>query len=442
MGGIAVATGILSGFYPAFVHSSLAPLNILKSNKTVSMAKGSHRFSFRRILVTSQFAICILLIGSAFIARNQFVFLNEKNLGLKKEQVIAITDVPDPVKDKFKSFKDELLKKPRITGVTACLEVPSREIRDGGNVEYDGMVGSQENAPSMDIQVVDHDFFDVMGLEFIAGGPLPDVPGYGPIPELDGQEAILEYFSSRKRAYVINETAMKKMGWTNPKDAIGKSMSWANMYQLQRGPIVGVVKDFHQESLRNTVDPVVMIFEPVWLRTFLIRLPTADIGSSIAAIEKTWNEMFAQYPFEYAFVDDLYEKLYKGERRQLELLYGLSGLAILIAFLGLFGLVAYSLKTRTKEIAVRKIFGADYVRLVGLLSREYLTVVITAFLIAVPLSVYLVSRWLENYAYHIGISWGNYLLTLVLIAGILLGTIGFHTLRSSRVNPIDSLREN
>jgi putative ABC transport system permease protein len=152
--------------------------------------------------------------------------------------------------------------------------------------------------------------------------------------------------------------------------------------------------------------------------------------------------MFPQYPFEYVFIDDLYENLYKSERRQIELLYGLSGLAIFIAFLGLFGLVAYSLKTRTKEIAVRKIFGADYLRLVGLLSREYLIVIIIASLIAVPISFYLVSRWLENYAYRVAISWGDYLVTLILIAIILLGTIGFHTFNSSRVNPIDSLREN
>jgi putative ABC transport system permease protein len=442
MGVLACITGILSGFYPAFVLSSLAPLNVLKSNKTVSMARGFQRFSFRKILVTTQFAICILLIGSAFIARHQFVFLNEKNLGLKKDQVVAITDIPDPVKNRFKSFKDELSKKPGIKGVTACLEVPSREIRDGGNVSYDGMVGSEEDAPSMDIQVVDHDFFDVMGLEFLAGGPLPEIPGYGPIPELNGQEDILKYFSSTPRAYVINETAMKKMGWKNPKEAVGKSMSWGNMYQLQRGPIVGVVRDFHQESLRNTVDPVVMVFEPVWLKTFLIKLPAADIGTSIAEIRKTWNNMFPQYPFEYSFVDDLYERLYKNERRQLEMLYALSGVAIFIAFLGLFGLVAYSLKTRTKEIAVRKIFGADYLRLVGLLSREYLMVVVTASVISIPVSIYLVSRWLENYAYRIDISWGSYLVTLMLIGFILIGTIAFHTFRSSRVNPTNSLREN
>lgn len=443
MVGLSLITGIFSGFYPTFVLSSLAPLNVLKSSRNISLAKGSNHFSFRKILVTSQFAICILLIGTAFIARQQFKYLNEKNLGLKKEQVLAVTAVPDVVKDKFKSFKDELLTKSGILGVSACLEVPSREIRDGGNVEYDGMTGVKEDAPSMDIQVIDHDFIEVMGLELLAGEPLAKSLDYEPIPAFEGQESIQAYLKSNSREYIINETAMKKMGWKQPEEAVGKNISFSNFsFELQRGPIVGVVRNFHQETLKNKVDPVVMLFEPVWLSTFLVKLSTGQIRNSVIEIEETWNQMFPQYPFEYVFVDELYEKLYKSENQQLQLLYALSGLAILIAFLGLFGLVAYSLKTRTKEIAVRKVFGADVVRLIGLLSKEYLGVVVIAAIIAIPISYYIIVRWLENYAYRINISLGNYLLTLILILIILLGTITFHTFRSTRINPIDSLREH
>jgi putative ABC transport system permease protein len=236
---------------------------------------------------------------------------------------------------------------------------------------------------------------------------------------------------------------MKNMGWNHPEEAIGKNIGWSNSwYQLQKGPIVGVVRDFHQESLKNKVDPVVLVFEPLWLRTFLVKLSTGQISHNLSEIEETWNQMFPQYPFEYVFVDELYEKLYKSESQQLQLLYALSGLAIFIAFLGLSGLVAYTLKTRTKEIAVRKIFGANYIRLVGLLSKEYLSILIAAAIIAIPVSYYFVTWWLKNFAYRTKISWDYYLLTLLLIMIILISTITFHTYKSTRINPVESLREN
>jgi putative ABC transport system permease protein len=443
MGGLALLTGLLSGIYPAFVLSSMAPLNVLKSNANVSLANSHNRFNFRKVLITCQFAICILLIGSALICRKQFIYLNEKNLGLKKEQVLALTAVPDTVKDKFKSFKDELLSKPGISGVSACLEVPSREIRDGGSVEYEGMVGSKDEAPVMDIQVTDHDFINVMGLELLAGESLPESLTYDPIPELNGLEAIQQYLISKRRAYIINEIAMRKMGWTRPDEAVGKYISWSNVTMaLAKGPIVGVVKDFHQETLRNKVDPIVMVFEPLWLRTFLIKLSTDNSSNSIATVEAVWNKLFPQYPFEYAFIDELYEKLYKNEKQQIQLLYTLSGLAIFIAFLGLFGLTAYTLKTRSKEIAVRKIFGANYIRLLKLFSREYLQVVIIASFVAIPASYYGVTTWLENFAYRVPVSWGNYLFPILLILIVLIGTIGYHTIKGTMSNPIESLREN
>jgi putative ABC transport system permease protein len=443
LGAVTVFTGLVSGFYPAFVLSSVKPITVMKTNKVVAMTNRPYRINFRKLMVTGQFAICILLIGSAMICRNQFMYLNEKNLGLKKDQVLAMTAVPDTVKDKFKTFKDELSGKPGIVGVSACLEVPSREIRDGGNVMYEGMVGAKEEAPTMDIQVIDHDFIDVMGLELLAGEPLSKSMTYDPLPEFTGTESIQAYLISRKRAYIINETAMHKMGWTDPKDAIGKEISWSQgSYALDKGPVVGVVKDFHQETLKNKVDPVVMVFEPLWLRTFLVKLSTEQMSTGIAAVEETWNNLFPQYPFEYLFLDELYNRLYKQERQQLDLLFSLSGLAIFIAFLGLFGLVAYSLKTRTKEIAVRRVFGASRLKLIQLCIKEYVGVTVAAAIFAIPFSYYLVSVWLESYAYHVPVSWVNYGVTLLLIFLLIGVTIAFHTMRSAAINPSDSLRED
>ena len=443
LGSVTLITGIISGFYPAFVLSAVKPVNVMKNTKAITMSGNSFGITFRKALVTAQFAICILLVGSAIIGRQQFLYLKEKNLGMKKEQVLALTAVPDTVKDKFKTFKDELTGKSGIEGVTACLEVPSREIRDGGNVWYEGMTGPVIEAPIMDIQVIDHDFIDVMGLELLAGESLSKTLTYDPLPEFTGTESIQNYLISKKRAYIINETAMHKLGWTDPHEVIGKQISWTQgTYSLDKGPVVGVVKDFHQETLKNAVDPVVMVFEPLWLRTFLVKLSSNQISEHVAEVEKTWNALFPQYPFEYVFLDELFDKLYKQERTQLNVLFTFSGLTIIIAFLGLFGLVAYSLKTRTKEIAVRRVFGASQMRIIKLFSKEYVAVMLIATLIAVPLSYTFVSSWLSDYAYRVNIFWGYYGVTLLLIIALLGVTILFHTLRTTSVNPTISLRED
>jgi putative ABC transport system permease protein len=441
--GVAIVTGLLGGFYPAFVLSTFKAVNIIKTSKAFSIGKKTGRFSVKRVLISLQFGISILLIASAMIARQQFVFLNEKNLGMEKDQVIALPGVPDTVKDKFKLFKDKLEGQPGIKGVSACLEVPSREIRDGGTVTAEGIQENVDDAPSMDIQVIDHDFIDVMGMKLLVGEPLPKSLAYEPLPSLTGaNNDVEEYLLSKRRAYIINETAMHAIGWQTPEEAIGKNVDWnQGTYKLAKGPVVGVVKDFHQETLKNKVDPIIMVFEPLWLRTFLVKLETNDVASTMSVIEGAWNELFPKYPFEYQFLDDLYNNLYKNERQQLQLLYLLSGLAITIAFIGLFGLIAYSLKTRVKELAVRKVMGANLTSLIRLIGKEYLLVMLAGAALAIPLSYFWVSKWLENFAYRIDISVMSYLITLAGICLLLMATVALQTIKTTGSNPADILRE-
>ncbi len=439
---LALFAGILGGIYPAIVVSGYRPAHIIRSGKAVAIAGSSRTFSMKRILVMVQFAISILLVASALIARQQFVFLNEKNLGIEKEQVVALAGVPDTVKDKFKVFKDNLEGRPGINGVSACLEVPSREIRDGGNITAEGIQENSENAPSADVQVIDHDFTEVMGLELVAGEPLPKSLTYEPLPEFAFNGDVEIYLSEKRRAYILNETALHQIGWQTPEEAIGKNIEFTvGPYKLQKGPVVGVVKDFHQESLKNRVDAMVMVFEPLWLRTFLVKVETANVAETLGTIETTWNELFPLYPFEYSFIDELYNRLYETERRQLQLLYVLSSLAVVIAFIGLFGLIAYSLKTRVKEIAIRKVLGAGFPDLIRLISREYLIVMVAGAFVAVPLSYFWVGKWLQNFAYRINISAGSYLLTLGFVGLLLLTTVALQTLKGAAANPADTLRE-
>jgi putative ABC transport system permease protein len=283
---------------------------------------------------------------------------------------------------------------------------------------------------------------EMLGIEFLGGDNLPQAAENQSIPEFTAEYTIQDYLLNQRRAYLINETAMHQLGWTSAEEAIGQQINWSiGDMVLAHGPITGVVRDFHQETLKNKVDPVVMVSEPVWLRTFLIKVETKNIQQSVEQIRTTWDKMFPLYPMEYYFLDDLYENLYKGERVQLQLLYVFSGLAILIAFIGLVGLITYALKTRIKEIAIRKVMGASIGDLVRLISREYVMILLVGAALAIPVSIYGLRQWLSTFAYRIDISPESYVLTLILIGSLLLATIGLQTFRSSLANPAEILRD-
>lgn len=438
---VAIACGLLSGLYPVVLLVPLKPMDTVRNNKAFSFAKREGTFSLKRIMVTLQFCISIIFGGSAIVCYHQFHLLNEKNLGMVSEQVIAIPAVPDKVKDDFLTFKNSLSSLPGIVNVAACMEVPSREIRDAGPVLVEGVNNDPAKAPMFDIQVIDPDFIELLGLDLIAGDNIPRRLETGRSPVFDETNTIQRYLASQERAYLINETAMHRLGFKSPSEALGTRIKWSiGDLGLAYGPITGVIKDFHQETLKNKVDPIVMVYEPVWLRTFLIKVETKNIQASIGKIQTTWDKMFPQYPMEYFFLDELYENLYKGERVQLQLLYIFSGLSIMIAFIGLIGLITYALRTRVKEIAIRKVMGASVKDLIRLISREYLMILLFGAALAVPVSIYGLKEWLSTFAYRVDISPMSYVLTCSAMGLLLLITIGWQTFRSSMANPSDVLR--
>lgn len=438
---IAVALGLSTGIYPVLLLTTLKPVAVLKTTKALSIAGKESAFSLKRVMVTLQFGISVLLTGSAFIAYQQFQFLMNKNTGMQREHVIAIPGTPDPVKDKFETFRSRLTGQPGIASVSACMEVPSREIRDAGPVLVEGVNADVSNAPRMDIQVIDHDFTSLLGLQLIAGRNIRPAARAAIIPEFTDAYPYQKYLQEQPREYLINETAMRHLGWNTPEEAIGQKINWSiGDAALAYGPVVGVVKDFHQETLKNKVDPVVMVHEPIWLRTFLIRIESRDIPASVEKISRAWNELFPSYPMEYFFLDDLYNNLYQGERVQVQLLFVFGILAIVIAFIGLVGLTAYALKTRTKEIAVRKVLGASLSDLIQLMSYEYLLVLFIGTILAVPLSLYGLTEWLSGFAYHVAISPVSYALTLLAIVFLLMIIVGLQTYKAAEANPAETLR--
>ncbi len=438
---IAIITGILSGMYPSIIARRFSALHLIHHRILHSAFNHSNKFSLKKFMLTFQFIIAMLLIGGAFVASEQFSFIKQKNLSMRPEEVLAITRIPNGVKESYDVFKSRIQNIPGIKSFSACLEVPSREIRDAGPFQIPEIHATEDEAPVMDAQIIDHDFFRVMNLELLDGEFLPPYITSRKVPPFTEEYTYVDYLLEQERAYLINETAMKKLGYSHPQEIIGKQGKYIiGGMELAPGKIVGVIADYHQETFKNKIDPTVYVYEPLWLNTYLIRMNTQNMVASINSIEDVWNELFPNFPITYQFLDELYDQLYQKERKQLDLLYFFSILALFIAFLGIFGLVAYSLKTRIKELAIRKVLGANISTLIQLISKEYLIILIFGSIVAVPISYWSISLWLENFAYRINISVMSYLLAFTLVAILLLITLSLLTMKTARTNPSDILR--
>ncbi len=439
--GIALLSGLLAGILPALVATSIKISQIIKQGNNWSMKSSTNRVNVKRAMITIQFSATIILMGSATVAYQQFRYIQEKNLGLKSEQIITIPEVPSKIVDNYGTFKNRLKAIPTISAVTACMQMPSSEIRDAGPVRIQGKNSEEDQAPMMDMQIIDPDFIEMMGIEMLAGEDFTKNEVLGKTPVYSEALTPQRYLNEQPRKYLLNETAMKQLGWNSPSEAIGQQINWSiGGFELAYGPVTGIIKDYHQESLRNKVDPLVLTVEPIWLSNILIKVATKDIEKTVASIEGIWNDLFP-YAFEYAFLDELFNKLYQQDRVQLKLLSILTLIAILISFLGLVSLVAYALKTRSKELAIRRVIGANLTNLTMLIGKEYLWILLIATLIGIPVSYYWVSEWLQNFAYHIEISPMIYLLAILLVLVLLIGTIYLQTFKATEENPVQALRE-
>ncbi len=439
---IALISGISIGIYPSFFLPATPAMQLVKQKRSLAFASKGGSYQLKRAMITLQFCASIMLIASTFIAQSQLLFLHNKKLGLTKEQIIAFPAVPVQVRENFKTFRSKINQLSAVEGIAACMEVPSREIRDTGPVLVEGKITDPDAAPFMDAQIISPEFLELLDIELVAGENPFDEFSELPNPEFSDDFTPQDYFRSRKLLYVINETAMRQLGWDDPYEALGQRINWSiGGFEMAYGPIAGVVKDFHQESLKHTIDPVVMFYEPIWLNTFLIKVHTDHIDETLSAMNRFWDESFPSYPFEYTFLDEMYDNLYKQEGIQLQLLTYLSVLAIFLAFMGLFALIAYSLHTRLKEVALRKVLGAKPSELVRLFGKEYIWLVLVSGCIAIPISYYFIQQWLQIFAYQVRISGWSYLLTLIIVVALLLTTISFQIFRHRNMNPAEVLRE-
>ena len=438
--GLALMTGILAGILPAALLASVKILQTLRMGSQWSMRQKVRGLNIRRGMVTLQFGAALMLLAGALVGYQQFQFIRKTNLGLKSEQILTLAEVPSAVTQEYATLKNRLLQIPGVKNATACMQLPSTEIRDVGPVNVRGSDTNGQD-PMMDIQIIDPDFMQMMELEILAGEDFTKNIPLGSYPDFAKDLTPQQYLSETPRKYFINETAMHQLGWQTADQALGKEINWSiGNFVLAHGPVAGVIKDYHQESLKNKVDPLVLTLEPMWWSNIMLQLDTDRLPQTIASIEKVWNDMFP-YAFDYSFLDDSFAQLYAQDEVQMHLVSILTGIAILIAFLGLISMVAFALRSRAKELAIRRVIGATIFSLVKLIGWEYLWVLLFATLIALPISYYGVSQWLQNFAYRTEISPWIYSGAVLSIFALLVTTIYLQTFKATVENPMESLRE-
>jgi putative ABC transport system permease protein len=411
---LAFFVSLLAGSYPAILLSNIVTIKVLKgSYKNTGTGQ-----SIRKFLIVFQFFISVLLIASTFIMQRQLQYIQNKNLGYNREQVI-ILPFDSKMQLKLPLIKQEFLSNGNVSSVSRCASTPV-DIKSGYTMRSSFMPVNQQIAVTAD--PVDEDFIRTVGLQLIAGENLN---------QQDMKDA--EPDSNTLFHFLLNESAVRQLGWT-PDNAIGKKLFLGE----RSGFIKGVVKDFNFESLHQSIKPLIL-FPENWGNALLLKLKGGSFPQTIAFLESKWKKLVPFRPFEYHFLDDDFNALYQSELRLGKVLNVFSGMAIALACLGLIGLSSYSAKQRQKEIGVRKVLGAGIGQLVSLLSREFVKLILIAVLVASPFAWLLMTWWLRDFAYHISIHWWLFAVTGLVVILISLFAVSFQVIRAAMANPAKSL---
>ena len=412
-------TGTLAGLYPAFYLSSFKPVRTMKIGKI-----GGGVLNFKRILVTFQFVISGLLIIGSIIVVNQMQYLRDARLGFDKEQIVAIKLLDRNDQTNYHILREQLMTESRVQSVALSNTLPGGDafhtfpvVPEGADSERDYIYKTLG---------VDEHFVDTYNLEIIKGrGFSEDVK------------------TDETQAFIINETLARQLNWEDPVGKQFKLTYYTDDAVNLEGFVIGVVKDFHYQSLYNEIDPLVLYINkhPYYSEYLSVRLSPGSMDGAISMMESKWAAFNPDKPFEFYFLDDELDKMYYSEVRTSSLFSGFAVLSIIISCLGLFGLSGYAIQRRMREFGIRKVLGAGGFSIFKLVSKEYLVLVLIANLLGWPLAWFLGNTWLENFAYKIQISPLFFIASLMLIVAITVGTISFHSIKAAMLNPVDTLRD-
>lgn len=410
--GVSILVTLLAGSYPSLVMSALNPISALKNKLASTKVRG---VSLRRGLVVMQFTISQVLIIATAVAVSQMDFVRNADLGLNKESVLLLSSNGDSATiARQASFKQQLLQLPGVQSVSLTSDAPSSDNNWSTNFSYNHQ---PDEKWQVSLKFADADYLQTFGLQLAAGNY------YTPGDTATG--------------IVVNETLVQKLGIKNPEDVIGKEL---NLGQQKWRPIVGVVKDFKTNSLRDAIKPLVLLAGKPFCNVTAVKIKTARLQQTVAAIQKTWDNVYPEYVYAGSFFDETIDRFYRQET-QLSLLYKIfAGLAIFISCLGLYGLVSFMAVQKTKEVGIRKVLGASVTSLVQLFSKEFTVLIIVSFFIAAPLAWWLMHNWLNNFTYRISLGAGFFAMAIISSVLIAWLSVGIKAIRAALANPIKSLR--
>ncbi|SEW53514.1 ABC transporter permease [Chitinophaga arvensicola] len=416
---LAVFTGLLAGIYPAVFMSGFRIINSLKGK----MGGTSHA-GFRKGLVTFQFIIAIVLTASTMVAYDQLQYVMRKNLGFNKDQVLSFHIPDQQMRSRIPALKEQLLRNPQVLSVASASNPIGRNDIGGHGYYFEGKNGMQNSTYMAQNYMIDADYLKTMGITLQSGRNFSDT----------GE-------SDRLHAVLVNETLVKSLQWDQP---LGKRVQLMNNADGSREEriVIGVMKDFHIYSLQHKIAPLVLQM-PGQARdedNIYVKVGKTGIPATVAYIENIFRTFDPAHEFSYSFVDQNFAKQYAGEQKQEVIFMMFAVLALFIASLGLFGLAAFTAVQRTKEIGVRKTLGASTTSIVKLLSRDFLQLLLVAAALAFPLTWWIMDRWLNHFAYHVGISIWVFVLTGGTIVVIALATVSLHAFKAATANPVKSLR--